>query len=257
MKNENYKTLELEGTLSNDIKHDFQKVLNILSSSFFTPKAKSVTELKKMHNILYIYRSICNDLFINKKDNQQIISMFALNQHLLISALIFILKNDNYTAFFLLRGSLEASVKLVQYGYNYTPTNQFSNNLEQITKKIKDDLISNTKFLHQKKLIKSQINKFTKYGREYLYGSLSNKIHIRESINVIPSIYLDNFFSPTLLTDQELSSLFVTTIEYETVFTLLNIGVLKSNKVSYSKIEYFRSKYNDFEYLIKVVMRFL
>lgn len=254
MKNNNYKMPELEGTISEDIIKDLQKVLNILNSSFLEPGTKSIKELTKMHDILYIYRSICNDLFENKKNNQRIKSLLALNQHLLISALIFILKNDSYTAFFLLRGSLESSIKVIQYGYGYEPTNSFSNNLEQITKKIKDDLILNTKFLRQKRIIKSQINKFTEYGRKKLYGSLSDKIHIREDINVIPSIYLNNFFKSTSQINQKLSSLFITTIEYETVFTMLNIQALKLNKISYSKIDYFRSNYNKFEYIIKVVM---
>lgn len=57
--------------------------------------------------------------------------------------------------------------------------------------------------------------------------------------------------------NQKLSSLFITTIEYETVFTMLNAEALKLNRISYSKIEYFRSEYTDFECLIKTVMKLL
>lgn len=57
--------------------------------------------------------------------------------------------------------------------------------------------------------------------------------------------------------NKKLSSLFITTIEYETVFTMLNTEALKLNRISYSKIEYFRSEYTDFEYLIKTVMKLL
>lgn len=135
MENDNYKVPKLEGTLSDDINQDFRKVINVLNSSFLASKNETINELKKMHNVLYIYRSICNDLFINKKNDQKIKSLLALNQHLLICALIFVLKNDDYTAYFLLRGSLESSIKIVQYGYGSNPTNSFSNNLEQVTKK--------------------------------------------------------------------------------------------------------------------------
>ncbi|WP_019205481.1 hypothetical protein [Limosilactobacillus ingluviei] len=257
MENDNYKVPKLEGTLSDDINQDFRKVINVLNSSFLASKNETINELKKMHNVLYIYRSICNDLFINKKNDQKIKSLLALNQHLLICALIFVLKNDDYTAYFLLRGSLESSIKIVQYGYGSNPTNSFSNNLEQVTKKIKDDFIPSTISVQQKRFIKSQINNFTQYGRKSLYGSLSDKIHIREDINVAPSIYLNNFFKTTSLMNQQLSSLFITTIEYETVFTMLNAEALKLNRISYSKIEYFRSEYTNFEYLIKTVMKLL
>lgn len=257
MKNNDSKLPELDGTLSSDIENDFQKVLSILSTYFLEPNSQITSELKKMHNALYIYRSICNDLLIAKNDKQTIQSLIALNQHLLISTLIFILKNDDYTVSFLLRGSLESSIKVVHYMYGLEPTDSFSNNLEIITKKIKDNLIIDSMPLRKKRSIRTKINSFTTYGRANLYSSLSDKIHIRKDINTIPSIYLDKFFNRTSSINLKLSSLFINIVEYETVFTMLKIDDLKTNKISYPKIEYFRSNYNQFEYLISIAMKLL
>ncbi|QHJ74699.1 hypothetical protein [Lactobacillus phage JNU_P1] len=260
MNNNNYEVQDLIGTLSGDIERDFKKVISIFKAQSSVQSSVLETDivnsLRQMHDILYVYRSICNDLLLDKHKDAQ--TLFALNYHLLITTLIFILKNDEYATFFLLRGSLEASIKATQHLNGCSSTNSFSNNLEQITKKLKNNLIIGNNINSKKRNdIKKSINKFTKYGREELYGSLSNKIHIREDINSVPSVYLNNFFGPISSIKQELSSLFAIIVEYETVFTMLNINALRLNKISNSKIEYFRSKYTNFKYLINLVMKLL
>ena len=78
---------------------------------------------------------IANDLFFNSDTNTR--SLHTLNQHLLIGGIMLMITGDNYTPYFLLRGSLESFIKSILLNKDEKVKNSFSNNLEFFAKKEK------------------------------------------------------------------------------------------------------------------------
>lgn len=79
---------------------------------------------------------IANDLFFTSNTNTR--SLHNLNQHLLIGGIMLMITGDNYTPYFLIRGSLESFIKSILLNKNENVKNKFSNNLEFFVKKEKN-----------------------------------------------------------------------------------------------------------------------
>ncbi|WP_143440607.1 hypothetical protein [Lactobacillus crispatus] len=226
-------------SISNDIDKDFNNFLSIIVDKFGRLTSDSIQDLKEIHKSLYINRMIANDLFFNSDTNTR--SLHNLNQHLLIGGIMLMITGDNYTPYFLLRGSLESFIKSILLNKDEKVKNSFSNNLEFFAKKEKENVLSLVGMNHTEvSIVKKTFNSFVDYGREELYGSLSDEIHIKEDINISSNIYLKSFFNTRSIDISKIKDKFVSTMEYETALSLLNIGDIKNGIFSIEKVSFFR-----------------
>lgn len=242
------------------IEKDFQNFLEILNYKIYkisNPEIKN--SIKEMHKSLYINKMLSNDLFYNSRDS--IISKLELNQHLLLSSILLSLFGDNYTFFFLLRGSLENFMKCIISNTDLVSTNKFSNNLELVLKREKNQILERVVRTKEKKLIKKIFNAFSSKGREELYGKYSDQIHIRTESTDFSVSHLSEFFDIENFDPNKFKKFknnFILTVDYETMLVLLNISDLKKGKLAYKKIEYFRNYCkDDYKKMLDVVMRYL
>lgn len=226
-------------SISNDIDKDFNNFLSIIVDKFGNLTNDTIQDLKEIHQSLYINRMIANDLFFTSNTNTR--SLHNLNQHLLIGGIMLMITGDNYTPYFLIRGSLESFIKSILLNKNENVKNKFSNNLEFFVKKEKEHVLNSARMNHTEiSVVKKIFNSFVDYGRKELYGSLSDEIHIKEDINILSSIYLKSFFNTGSIDIGKIKNKFVSTVEYETALSLLNISDLQNGIFSTEKVSFFR-----------------
>lgn len=245
-------------SISNDIDRDFKKFLSVMDGKFGKLTNNSMQDLKEIHKSLYINRLIANDLFFNS--NVDVRNLHKLNQHLLISGIVLTITGDDYTPYFLLRGSLESFIKGIVLNRDRDVKNSFSNNLEFFTKKEKECIFNLVKMTSTEGyIVKKTFNSFVRYGREELYGSLSDKIHIKKNINISSDIYLRSFFDTEFIDIAKVKNKFISVMEYETALSILNIKDLQRGTFSTEKVNFFRQncKNSVINNLIKLEMKYI
>lgn len=252
MTNLNFVDLKIEKDFQ-----DFQEILNQRVYNF--PNERLKDSLKQMHKALYINKMLANELFYDSNDI--ITAKRDLNYHLLISCIVLSLFGDNYTSFFLLRGSLENVIKCILLDSKLNSKNRFSNNLEYFIKIAKEKVLKNVGSLAEQRKIKKSFNNFCKQGRENLYGEFSNKIHIKNNGIGSSTTHLIEFFNSKNLNIEKFDILktdFIFTVDYESMLFLLNISELKKGKFSEEKVEYFRNYCKeDYKEILNLIMKYL
>ena len=247
-------------SIDRNIERDFKDFQGILEHKVFKVSDSHILEdLKIIHKSLCISKMLSNDLFYNSEDT--ITPRLLLNQHLLISSIVLALFGDNYTSYFLLRGSLENIMKCILLEDGIKPVNKFSNNLEKFMKIEKNKIFENINSIRPKKAIRKSFNKFVSRGREDIYGNFSDLIHIRTDNLSSYASHLNEFFNYNNLNVADFDifkNYFLLTLDYESMLYLLNTTALKEGKFSVEKIEYFR-KYceDDYKEVLNLVIKYL
>lgn len=242
--------LHSEVNLAKSVHDDFQLYTGVLSDSFnIKPSHDTYATLSIVHESVFLLNNFCHNAFYLQDEalnNYQTVSIHLLNRAVVCS-----LQGDTELSSFALRGSLEAAGSQSALLNTKPPLPKFSNNLEANVSEFKQeiltraDLRTNTLNKHnypliKKRTLKNSFNNFTAFGRETLYGNLSEIIHVRAPQSNQLSSTLIDIANQISFADASASSLNLIseTAIYELMMLQLNIKILEERRIPASLQEY-------------------
>lgn len=260
-----------------DIKHDLDDYKSTLLTHFQIKTPSGLHDsLRSVHMAISLLNGYGHDAFFNQPDISS--ELHALSIHLLNRAIISSFQGDYSLSRFALRGSLELTGKEMALLNSKVPRDKFSNNLEENISSFKKTIFSRADLrtqslknhnypLTHKKRVKASFKKIVDYGREELYGNLSEAVHFRVSINdSLATTLVEMSKSPATLSSVKSSlNLVLKVSTYELFVLQLNDITTIEKRISFPRQElidfFFRESdmplIDDFNNVLKFSREFL